>query len=41
MTTQYITDDKGSKVAVVIPISDLASIAERRDEEAVFDLGWY
>ena len=43
MNTQYITDDRGDKLAVVIPISDykelmedvsdLASVAERRDEE--------
>ena len=41
-TTQYLTDEKGEKVAVVIPIaayeglmedvSDLACAAERRDE---------
>lgn len=45
MKTQYITDDRGDKVAVVIPISDyeelmedvadLAAVAERRDEETV------
>jgi hypothetical protein len=43
MTTQYLTDERGQKVAVVIPIaefdalmedvSDLACVAERRDEE--------
>jgi PHD/YefM family antitoxin component YafN of YafNO toxin-antitoxin module len=43
--TQYITDDRGDKVAVVIPISDyeelmedvadLAAVAERRDEETI------
>lgn len=42
MTTQFLTDDHGQKVAVVIPISDfealmedladLAAVAERRDE---------
>lgn len=45
MNTQYITDDRGGKLAVVIPISDyealmddisdLAAVAERRDEERV------
>lgn len=45
MTTQYLTDERGEKVAVVIPIADydalmedvadLACIAERRDEERV------
>ena len=45
MNTQYITDDRGDKLAVVIPISDyeelmedvsdLAAVAERRDEETV------
>lgn len=45
MNTQYITDDRGGKLAVVIPItdyeelmadvSDLAAVAERRDEETV------
>jgi hypothetical protein len=45
MNTQYITDDHGDKLAVVIPIcdyqdlmedvSDLASLAERRGEETV------
>ena len=45
MKTQYITDDHGGKLAVVIPItdyeelmadiSDLAAVAERRDEETV------
>jgi PHD/YefM family antitoxin component YafN of YafNO toxin-antitoxin module len=44
-TTQYLTDEKGEKVAVVIPIadyeglmedvSDLACVAERRDEERI------
>jgi len=45
MKTQYITDDRGGKLAVVIPItdyeelmadiSDLAAVAERRDEKTV------
>lgn len=45
MEAQYITDDMGDKLAVVIPISDynalmedvsdLATIAERRDEETI------
>ena len=45
MTPQYLTDDQGHKVAVVIPISDyedlmedvadLAAVAERRDEERI------
>ena len=45
MNTQYITDDHGDKLAVVIPmsdykelmenVSDLAAVAERRDEETV------
>lgn len=45
MTTQYLTDERGEKVAVVIPIADfdelmedvadLACVAERRDEERV------
>jgi PHD/YefM family antitoxin component YafN of YafNO toxin-antitoxin module len=45
MKTQYITDDRGDKLAVVIPISDyeelmedvsdLAAVAERRDEQTV------
>ena len=45
METQYITDDRGDKLAVVIPISDykelmedvsdLAAVAERRDEQTV------
>jgi hypothetical protein len=43
MTTQFLTDEQGEKVAVVIPvlefeelledIEDLAAAAERRDEE--------
>jgi hypothetical protein len=42
---QYITDDKGHKTAVILPIeaytelledlSDLAAVAERRNEETV------
>lgn len=45
MTTQFLTDAKGEKVAVVIPIreydelmediQDLASVAECRDDERV------
>ena len=45
MTPQYLTDDQGQKVAVVIPIAnyeelmedvaDLAAVAERRDEEQI------
>lgn len=45
MTTQYLTDERGEKVAVVIPIADyeelmedvadLACVAERRDEDRV------
>jgi hypothetical protein len=45
MTPQYLTDERGAKVAVVIPIADydalmedvadLACVAERRDEERV------
>ena len=45
MTTRYLTDERGAKVAVVIPIADydalmedladLACVAERRDEERV------
>jgi len=45
MNTQYITDDQGDKLAVVIPISeyeelmedvsDLAAVAERRAEGTV------
>ena len=45
MMTQFLTDDAGRKVAVVIPIADyeslmedvedLAVAAERRDEERV------
>ena len=45
MTTQFITDDHGHRIAVVIPIAeyeslmedvaDLASAAERRDDDRV------
>jgi hypothetical protein len=45
MTTQFITDEQGQKVAVVIPIADyedlmedvadLAAVAERRDENRI------
>ena len=45
MTTQFITDEQGQKVAVVIPIADyedlmedvadLAAVAERRDEDRI------
>jgi PHD/YefM family antitoxin component YafN of YafNO toxin-antitoxin module len=45
MTTQFLTDERGQKVAVVIPIgdyeelmedvADLASVAERRDDERI------
>ena len=45
MNPQYITDGHGDKLAVVIPmsdykelmedVSDLAAVAERRDEETV------
>jgi PHD/YefM family antitoxin component YafN of YafNO toxin-antitoxin module len=45
MTTQFLIDDRGQKVAVVIPIadyeslmedvSDLAAVAERRDDDRV------
>lgn len=45
MTTQFLTDDQGQKVAVVIPIADyealmedvadLASVAERRDDDRI------
>jgi PHD/YefM family antitoxin component YafN of YafNO toxin-antitoxin module len=44
--TQFLTDDHGQKVAVVIPIADyeslmedvaaLAAVAERRDDERIF-----
>lgn len=42
---QYITDDEGNRVSVVLPVyqyqeliedlEDLATVAERRDEETV------
>jgi PHD/YefM family antitoxin component YafN of YafNO toxin-antitoxin module len=45
MTTQFLTDDRGQKVAVVISIADyeslmedvadLAAVAERRDDEQI------
>jgi len=45
MTTQFLTDDHGQKVAVVIPIADfeelmedladLAAVAERRDDDRI------
>ena len=45
MTTQYLTDERDEKVAVVIPIADyeslmedvadLACVAERRDEKRI------
>ncbi|MEO5913564.1 MAG: hypothetical protein ABIS50_04990 [Luteolibacter sp.] len=45
MTTQFLTDEKGKKVAVVIPIADyedlmedvadLAAVAERRDDDRI------
>lgn len=45
MKTQYLTDERGEKVAVVIPIAeyqelledvaDLACVAERRDESRI------
>ncbi len=45
MTTQFLTDEQGEKVAVVIPIvdyenlmedlADLACVAERRDDERI------
>ena len=45
MTTQFLTDDRGKKVAVVIPIADyeslmedvadLAAVAERRDDDRI------
>jgi hypothetical protein len=44
-TTKHLTDERGEKVAVVIPIadyeglmedvSDLACVAERRDDERI------
>ena len=45
MNTQYLTDEGGRKIAVVVPVqefedlmedvSDLAAVAERRGEERV------
>jgi PHD/YefM family antitoxin component YafN of YafNO toxin-antitoxin module len=45
METQFLTDDRGQKIAVVIPIadyeslmedvSDLAAVAERRDDDRI------
>jgi PHD/YefM family antitoxin component YafN of YafNO toxin-antitoxin module len=45
MTTQFLTDDRGQKVAVVIQIADyeslmedvadLAAVAERRDDDRI------
>ncbi|KAB2639067.1 MAG: type II toxin-antitoxin system prevent-host-death family antitoxin [Verrucomicrobia bacterium] len=45
MITQFLTDNRGQKVAVVIPIADyeslmedvadLAAVAERRDDERI------
>ena len=45
MTTQFLTDESGKRVAVVLPvedyddlmedISDLAAVAERRNEDRV------
>jgi len=45
MNTQFLTDDEGEKLAVVLPIqeyqdlmediSDLAAVAERRNEERI------
>ena len=45
MNTQYLTDEDGRKIAVVVPIqdfedllediSDLAAVAERRGEERI------
>ncbi len=45
MSTQFITDEKGQRTAVVLPvadyeelledIADLAAVAERREEERV------
>ena len=45
MTPQFLTDDRGQKVAVVIPIADyeslmedvtdLAAVAERRDDDRI------
>ena len=45
MESQFLTDDRGQKIAVVIPIadyesliedvSDLAAVAERRDDDRI------
>ncbi len=45
MTTRFLTDENGKRVAVVLPVedyedlmqdvSDLAAVAERRNEERV------
>ena len=45
MNPQFLTDDRGQKVAVVIPIADyeslmedvtdLAAVAERRDDDRI------
>ena len=45
MSTQFITDDKGERTAVILPVGeyeelledlrDLATIAERRDEPTI------
>ena len=45
METQFLTDDRGQKIAVVIPIadyeslmedvSDLAAVAERGDDDRI------
>lgn len=45
MSTQFLTDESGKRVAVVLPVedyedlmedvSDLAAVAERRNEERV------
>ncbi|MEN6397193.1 MAG: type II toxin-antitoxin system Phd/YefM family antitoxin [Methanoregula sp.] len=45
MGTQYITDEKGNKVVVILPLAeyqhfkedfhDLAMVAERRDESTI------
>ena len=45
MTTQFLTDESGKRVAVVLPVADfeelmedvadLAAVAERRNEERV------
>lgn len=42
MTTQFLTNEQGQKVAVVMPIADyeglledVAAVAERRDEDRI------